>query len=91
MPRSFGRATVTGPAVVLIVDSQIAVPAARPGIRTLGGPLVAGPAQEHLDLGLHRGLDDQPGTQAGDVLDDLRQLTRPVEQGVDLATDPLGR
>jgi hypothetical protein len=44
----------------------------------------------HLDLGLHRGLDYQPGTQAGEVRDDLRQLKRPVEQGVDVATDLLG-
>ncbi len=50
----------------------VAVTHPRPRLSAASGPLVAGPAQEHIDLGLHRGLDDQPGTQAGDVLDNLR-------------------
>jgi len=53
--------------------------------------LVAGTAQERVDLGLHRGLDDQPGTRASDILDHLPDLTRAVEQGIDLAPDPLHR
>jgi hypothetical protein len=68
----------------------VAVATARPGVRAVCCSLVAGPAQEQVDLGLHRGLDDQPGAQPGNVLDDLRQVTRPVEQGVDLATDAIG-
>ena len=67
-----------------------AVTAARPGVWAVRGPLIADPAQEHVDLGLYRSLDDQPRTKTSDVLDDLRQVTRPVEQGVDLATDPVG-
>ena len=67
------------------------VAASRPPIRAPAGTLVAGAAQEHLDLSLHSGLDDQPRPQTRDVLDDLRQLTRPVEQSVDLAADLLDR
>jgi hypothetical protein len=69
----------------------VAVAATRPRILALGGALVTGAAEELAHLGLHRGLDDQLGTQPGDVLDDLDQPTRAVEQGVDLGTDPLGR
>ena len=71
VPRNFGRATVNRPGRGLDRRLAIAVPAARPGIWTVGGSLVAGPTQEHLDLGLYR-HHDQPGTQAGDVLEDLR-------------------
>src|SRR2546430_12157805 len=35
--------------------------------------------------------DDQAGAQPGNILDHLAQLTLPVEQGVDLGTDLLGR
>lgn len=42
-------------------------------------------------LGLHRGLEDQLGAEAGDVLDDLDQLTRTVEQGVELGHAAVGR
>jgi hypothetical protein len=41
-------------------------------------------------VGLHRGLDDQTGAEASDVLNDLSQLTLTVEQGIDLATDTVG-
>ncbi|NBE97246.1 hypothetical protein GUY59_29345 [Nonomuraea sp. K271] len=41
------------------------------------------------NLGLDGGLDDQAGTQAGDVLDDLDQITTFGEQGVDLGADGL--
>jgi hypothetical protein len=50
-----------------------------------------GPAQEDVYLGLDRGLDDEPGTQAHDILDDLPELPRAVVQGVDLTTDRVGR
>src|SRR5439155_21152340 len=70
-----------------------AVAVTHPGRGTLhtGGTLVTGPAEEHLHLGLQRGLDDQPRTQPGNILDHLAQLTLPVEQGVDLGTDLPGR
>ena len=73
------------------LDCRVAVPvtATRPSIRHGGGALIAGTSEEHVDLGLHRSLDDQPGAEAGDVLDDLRQVTLSVEQGVDLAPDPV--
>jgi hypothetical protein len=48
-----------------------------------GGALVAGPAREGLGLGLHGGLDDHAGAEAGDVLQDLDQVAVPGEQGVD--------
>lgn len=75
------------------LDRRVAVAVAAPGtgVWAVRDLLVAGPAQERVDLGLHRRLDDQPGTQARDILDDLGQLTRAVEQGVDLGTDPVGR
>jgi hypothetical protein len=52
--------------------------------------LVASAAQEHINLRLDRGLNDQSGTKARDVLDDLGHLSRAVEQGIDLATNPVG-
>ena len=67
--------------------SRSGYPTERPGSRR---PADTGPTDEHLDLGLDRSLDNQPGPEAGDILDDLPDLTRPVEQGVDLATDPVG-
>ena len=69
----------------------IAITRASPGVLRGGRALVAGPAQERLDLGFQRGLDDQPGAEAGDILDHLAQLTLPAEQGIDLGTDLLGR
>jgi hypothetical protein len=71
--------------------SPAAITRASPDIPRRGRTLVAGPAQECLDLGFQRGLDDQPGTEAGDILDHLAQLTLPAEQGVDLGTDLLSR
>jgi hypothetical protein len=38
-----------------------------------------------------RRLDDQPRPQTRNLFDDLLKLTRPVEHGVDLATDLLHR
>jgi hypothetical protein len=74
------------------LDRHVAVAVATtdPGVLDTGGPLVAGPAEEHLDLGLQRRLDDQPGTEAGDVLDHLRQVTLTVEQGIDLTANAVG-
>jgi hypothetical protein len=89
VPRSFGRSMVTGPAVVLIVVGQ--EPLRAPGRASWGGSaLVAGPAEGLGHLGLHRGLDDQAGAQAGDVLEDLDQVTVAGEQGIDLGTDAIG-
>jgi hypothetical protein len=66
------------------------VAVARPG----AGPVAAGvafAAEELGDLSLQRGLQDQPGAQPGDVLDDLAEVTvRVSEQGVDLGTDAVG-
>jgi hypothetical protein len=56
----------------------------------VGRALVAGPAEELGHLGLHRGLDDQSGAQAGDILEDLDQVTVGGEQGIDLGTDAIG-
>ena len=67
----------------------IAVAATRPSVRAVSDPLTPGPAEKHLDLGLGRSLDYQPGPEAGNLLDDLPDLTRSVEQGVNLATDPV--
>ncbi|MDI5962507.1 hypothetical protein [Streptantibioticus silvisoli] len=49
-----------------------------------------GATQEGVDLGFHGGLDDQAGTEAGDVLKDLDQVTVAGEQGVDLGADGIG-
>jgi hypothetical protein len=69
------------------LDGDVAVAVARPG----AGPVAAGvsfPAEELGDLSLQRGLQDQPGAQASDVLDDLAEVTVTVsEQGVVLGTD----
>ncbi|WUE07822.1 hypothetical protein OHA25_03290 [Nonomuraea sp. NBC_00507] len=55
------------------------------------GALVAGAAEEGVDLGFDGGLDDQAGAEPGDVLDDLDQVTIGGEQGIDLGTDGLDR
>jgi hypothetical protein len=60
---------------------------ARLCVRDPGTALVAGPAEELVDLGLHRGLDQQPGTQPGHILDDLGQVPAGTEQRVDLDAD----
>ncbi|MET7339423.1 hypothetical protein, partial [Nonomuraea sp. NPDC005650] len=91
VPRSLGRATVIGPLVVLTVVGphhclfRIAAVAGDGGG---GGALVAGAAEERVHLGFDGGLDDQAGTEPGDVLD---QITIGGEQGVDLGTDGLDR
>jgi len=82
VPRSFGRATV-----IVVSQKPLRLPAR---VRALRGALVAGAAEKHVDLGLDRGLNDQPGAEAAAVLDDLADLPRTVEQGVDLATGPIG-
>ncbi|WP_405393458.1 hypothetical protein [Microbispora hainanensis] len=56
-----------------------------------GGPLVSGAAEEGVHLGFDGGLDDQAGTETGDVFDDLDQVTALGEQGVDLGADGLNR
>lgn len=48
-----------------------------------------GPAQELLDLGLDRGLNDQAGPQAGDLLQHLAEVVLLGEEDIDLATDLL--
>ncbi|MBD3142001.1 hypothetical protein [Microbispora bryophytorum] len=40
------------------------------------GTLVAGAAQEGIDLSFNSGLDNQPGTETSDVLDDRPALDR---------------
>jgi len=52
--------------------------------------LVAGSAEEHLGLGLDRRLDDQPGAEAGDVLDHLASSREPSNWALNLAADTVG-
>jgi hypothetical protein len=52
--------------------------------------LVAGSAQERVDLGLQRGLHHQPHADAGDVFQDRGQVTTGGEQLVNFGTQPLG-
>jgi len=66
------------------------VPAALAGVLGGGDALVAGAAEELGDLCFDRGLDDQAGTQAGDLLQGLGQVDALGEQGIDLMTDLLG-
>jgi hypothetical protein len=56
----------------------------------VGAAFVSGSAQELLNFGLNRGLDQQPGTQPGHILDDLGQVPAGAEQRVDLSTDLVG-
>jgi hypothetical protein len=56
----------------------------------MGRALLAGPAEELGHLGLHRGLDDQSGAKAGDILEDLDQVTVSGDQGIDFGTDAIG-
>ena len=76
VPRSLGRAKVTGPAVVLTVTSRYPLrdPGGRPARR---GPLVAVAAEELGHLGLQRGLHQQLRAEPGHLLQDLRQLAGP--------------
>jgi hypothetical protein len=60
------------------------------GPALVGAPLVAGAAQELVDLGLQGGLQQQPHAPAGDVLQDRGQLTLRGEQLVDLGAQALG-
>lgn len=53
-------------------------------------PAVADSTKEDVGLGLDRDLGDQPGTETGDVLDNLGQLALAVEQGIDLTTGTVG-
>jgi hypothetical protein len=58
----------------------------------LGAALVAVSAKERGDLGLQRGLQQQPRPEASDLLDHLTQVTgRVSEQLVDLGADALDR
>jgi hypothetical protein len=61
-----------------------------PGAAQLGqrGAGVALPAQEHGHLGLDRGLQ-QPGTEPGDLLQCIGQVSAGGEHLVDLGTQPL--
>jgi hypothetical protein len=65
-----------------------AVAAARRAI--LLAALVAGTAEERVDLGLQGGLHQQPHADAGDVLQDRGEVTAGGEQLVDLGTQPVG-
>jgi hypothetical protein len=56
----------------------------------VGAALVAVPAKERGDLGLQRGLQQQPRPEPSDLLDHLTQVTGRVgEQLVDLGADAL--
>jgi hypothetical protein len=77
--------------VVFTVISVVAVTHPVPRVGHGGAALVAAAAQELVDLGLQRRLQQQPGTQPGDVLDDRGEVPLAVEQRVDLATDLLCR
>jgi hypothetical protein len=68
----------------------VAVTGTGAGVLGVGRALVASPAEELGHLGLHRGLDDQAGAQAGDILQDPDQVTVGSEQGIDLVTDAIG-
>jgi hypothetical protein len=58
-----------------------------PCLGRLGGALVAAPAQELVDLSLQRGLDQQPGTQLRQLLDDLGDTATPFDQRTDTCVD----
>jgi hypothetical protein len=75
VPRSFGRARVTGPAVVLTVTSRY--PLREPGRASsqAAAPLVAVAAEELGYLGFEGGLHQQPRAEPGDVFQDLRERT----------------
>jgi hypothetical protein len=71
------------------LDGHVAVAVAVTGAGAVAAG-VAVAAEELGDLGLQRGLQDQPGAEARDVLEDLGQVAVVGEQGVDLAVDPVG-
>ena len=52
--------------------------------------LVAVAAQELAHLGLQRRLQQQPGTEAGNLLQDVAEVALGGEQLVDLSADALG-
>jgi hypothetical protein len=68
----------------------VAVAASRAGILGARCSLVAGTAEELGYLRLQRGLDDQPSTEASDLLEHVDQVTVTGEQRVDLVADPPG-
>ena len=75
------------------LDGDFPAPVVRAGTRILAGrgPLVTVPAEELSDLGLQRGLHEQPRAEAGDVLQDLPQPLVMSKQLVDVAADALCR
>src|SRR4029077_21123050 len=88
VPRSLGRASVTGPAVVLTVVGPVAHPRMR--VPTGRGPLIAVPPQECGHLGLNRALQQQLRAQLGDPLNRARQILAAGEHLIDLRAQPLG-
>jgi hypothetical protein len=76
VPRSFGRASATGPGGRL--DRHLPVPITRSGPRIAGQrrTRITVPAEELGDLGLQRRLHQQLRAEPGDLLQDL--LDRPV-------------
>jgi hypothetical protein len=71
------------------LDGDVTVAVARPGTGAVA-PLEAFAAEEPGDLGLQRGLQDQPRAQMRDVRDRLAEVTVAGEQGVDLGEDAVG-
>jgi hypothetical protein len=58
-----------------------------PGALSAG---VAFTAEELGDLGLQRGLQDQSGAKAGDVLEDLAEVALGGEQSINVSTNTVG-
>jgi hypothetical protein len=71
------------------LDRRRGVAVARAGVGAFpaGVPLTA---EELGDLGLQRGLQDQSGAEAGDVLQHLAEVAIGGEQAVDVVTDAVG-
>ena len=90
VPRSFGRASPTGPAGL---DGHFPVPVAgtRPPIPAGRGPLVAVAAEKLGDLCFEGGLHQQLGAEAGDLLQDLWQRPAVSEQLIDVVADTVSR
>ena len=63
---------------------------ARTGTRAVTAG-VALAAEELGDLRFQRGLKDQSGAEAGDLLEDFAEVTVGGEQGIDVSTDAIGR
>src|SRR4029453_2669484 len=68
----------------------VAIAVSRLSLGSGGDTLVAGTAEERGHLGLHGGLDEQPGAKTGDIFQHLDQVTLPGEQGVDFGAEPIG-